>query len=156
MEKNEQIVRIENMVNALLADKPSFFLVQVKIKPTNNIKVFLDGDNGITIEDCIKVNRKLYAEIEELAMYPDGDFSLEVSSPGVGEPLLLQRQYVKNVSRLLEVKQLDGQILTGTLLAAGDDSITLEVTSGKGKKAETNQLEIPFSQIKEASVQIKF
>jgi Uncharacterized protein conserved in bacteria len=70
-------------------------LVQVKIKPTNNIKVFLDGDNGITIEDCIKVNRKLYAEIEELAMYPDGDFSLEVSSPGVGEPLLLQRQYVK-------------------------------------------------------------
>jgi len=98
----------------------------------------------------------LYAEIEELAMYPDGDFSLEVSSPGVGEPLLLQRQYVKNVSRLLEVKQLDGKILIGTLLAAGDDSITLEVTSGKGKKAETNQLEIPFSQIKEASVQIKF
>jgi Uncharacterised BCR, YhbC family COG0779. len=60
------------------------------------------------------------------------------------------------VSRLLEVKQLDGKILIGTLLAAGDDSITLEVTSGKGKKAETNQLEIPFSQIKEASVQIKF
>lgn len=156
MEKSEQILRIENMVNALLAADPSFFLVQVKIKPTNNIKVYLDGDNGITIEDCIRVNRKLYAQIEELAMYPDGDFSLEVSSPGVGEPLLLQRQYAKNVSRLLEVKQQDGQILTGTLLATTDTGITLEVTTGKGKKAETKQHEISFSQIKEASVQIKF
>jgi ribosome maturation factor RimP len=156
MDKQEQIAVIEKIVNGVLEATPEFFLVQVKIKPTNNIKVFLDGDNGITIENCIKVNRKLYADLEEMEMYPDDDFSLEVSSPGVGEPLLLHRQYVKNIGRLLEVKLTDDSILLGILKAATDDEISVEVTTGKGKKAETVVHSIQLSQIKEASVQIKF
>lgn len=156
MDKSEQIATVERIVNGVLEASPEFFLVQVKIKPTNNIKVFLDGDAGITIEQCIKVNRKLYAELEALALYPDGDFSLEVSSPGVGEPLLLQRQYKKNIGRLLEVIKNDDTVLLGTLLAASDEEISLEVTTGKGKKAETVVHSIQLSQIKEASVQIKF
>lgn len=156
MDKNEQIAVIEKIVNGVLEANPELFLVQVRIKPTNNIKVFLDGDNGITIEQCIKVNRKLYAELEEMQMYPDDDFSLEISSPGVGEPLLLHRQYKKNIERLLEVKLADETLLLGTLKAATDDDISLEVTTGKGKKAETVLHNIQLSQIKEASVQIKF
>ncbi|HSC54577.1 MAG TPA: hypothetical protein VLC98_13190 [Phnomibacter sp.] len=156
MDKSEQIATVERIVNGVLEASPEFFLVQVKIKPTNNIKVFLDGDAGITIEQCIKVNRKLYAELEALAIYPEGDFSLEVSSPGVGEPLLLQRQYKKNIGRLLEVIKNDDTVLLGTLLAATDEEISLEVTSGKGKKAETVVHSIQLNQIKEASVQIKF
>jgi ribosome maturation factor RimP len=60
--------------------------VEVKIKPTNNIKVFLDGDQGITIEKCIAVNRALYKQLEESGMFPDGDFSLEVHRPGWTNP----------------------------------------------------------------------
>jgi ribosome maturation factor RimP len=156
MDKNEQIAVIEKIIGEVLEPTPAFFLVQVKIKPTNNVKVFLDGDSGITIEQCIKVNRKLYAALEEMQMYPDGDFSLEVSSPGVGEPLLLKRQYIKNVGRLLEVKLQDETILLGTLKATTDSGIVLETTSGKGKKAVTTEHTLLFTIIKEASVQIKF
>lgn len=156
MDKNEQIAVIEKIIGEVLEPTPAFFLVQVKIKPTNNVKVFLDGDSGITIEQCIKVNRKLYAALEEMQMYPDGDFSLEVSSPGVGEPLLLKRQYVKNVGRLLEVKLQDESILLGTLKATTDSGIVLETTSGKGKKAISTEHTLLFTIIKEASVQIKF
>ncbi|HSR38403.1 MAG TPA: ribosome assembly cofactor RimP [Phnomibacter sp.] len=156
MDTSAQIAAITGMINNLLADQPSVFLVQVKIKPTNNVKVFVDGDNGITIENCIKLNRKLYAQLEEAGMYPDGDFSLEVSSPGVGEPLLLHRQYSKNIGRLLEVKTVEGAVHTGKLISAEESAIALEVTSGKGKKAVTQTLSIPFENIKEASVQIQF
>jgi len=156
MDKSGQIALLEKMVNSLLETDPSFFLVQVKIKPTNNIKVFIDGDHGVTIENCIRLNRKLYSQLEEAAIYPDGDYSLEVSSPGVGEPLLLHRQYLKNAGRLLEVKLMDDTMITGVLKIVADDHIVLEATSGKGKKAVTQQHEISFAQIKEASVQIQF
>jgi ribosome maturation factor RimP len=156
MEKHEQIARIEHLLAELLEQHPSFFAVQVKLKPTNNVKVYVDGDHGITIEDCIRLNRKLYAAIEATGMFPEGDFSLEVSSPGVGEPLLLQRQYAKNVGRLLAVKTVDGAELTGILKAADADGIQLEVTAGKGKKASISLHELSFSQIKQAIVQIQF
>ncbi len=156
MDRNEQIAVIEKIVNEVLEATPQFFLVQVRIKPTNNIKVFLDGDTGITIENCIKVNRKLYAALEEMEMYPDDDFSLEVSSPGIGEPLLLHRQYKKNIERLLEVKLTDDTIILGTLKEVTDHEILVEVTTGKGKKAETIVHNIQLNNIKEASVQIKF
>ena len=102
------IQHIETLVNTMLADEPEYFLVQVKIKPVNNIKVFLDGDNGITIEKCVRFNRKLYKTIEELALFNEGDFSLELSSPGVSEPLKLIRQYTKNIGRFVEVLFIDG------------------------------------------------
>lgn len=165
MTKETIIQTIENMVNGLLEDMPGYFLVQVRIKPTNNIKVFLDGDQGISIDTCIKINRKLYAIIEEQAMFPDGDFSLEISSPGVGEPLLLHRQYVKNIGRWVKVDAPAGQSLVageqiqsleGELKSVNDSGIQLGVASGKGKKQQVKQYDILFGNIKSTSVQIKF
>lgn len=72
---------IEQMLESILADEPAYFLVSLTIKPGNNIKVFVDGDEGIKIERCVSYNRRLYKLIEEAAIYPEGDFSLEVSSP---------------------------------------------------------------------------
>ncbi len=67
------------------------------------MKVFIDGDQGISIEKCVMYNRALYKRLEEMQFFPDGDFSLEVSSPGLDEPLKLLRQYKKNVGRLVEI-----------------------------------------------------
>ncbi|CAN5700889.1 hypothetical protein BH10BAC3_BH10BAC3_33660 [soil metagenome] len=165
---NESLIQaLENMVNGLLEEMPGYFLVQVRIKPTNNIKVFLDGDAGITIETCIKINRRLYSILEERQLFPDGDFSLEVSSPGIGEPLLLKRQYVKNIGRWVRVETLPGLSLTteegeavtsleGELKAVNDESIEIETVSGKGKKLLVKQYHVLFSNIKSTSVQIKF
>ena len=91
------------------------FLVDMKVKPTNNIKIFLDADSGLGIEKCIKINRRLYKVMEDMEVYPDGNFSLEVSSPGIGEPLKLHRQYVKNTGRDVEVILNDDSVVEGTM-----------------------------------------
>jgi ribosome maturation factor RimP len=132
------------------------FLVQVKVKPTNNIKVFVDGDSGVTIETCVKINRSLYKTIEELGWYPEGDFSLEVSSPGVDEPLKLYRQYKKNIGRTVALTLSNEDKLTGKLTAANEEGIVIDYTEGKGKKAIAHSRVLAFEEIKQAVVQITF
>jgi ribosome maturation factor RimP len=156
MNTDTQVQTIENMVNALLADDPGFFLVEIRIKPTNNVKIFLDGDAGIPIEKCVAINRALYKQIEASGMYPDGNFSLEVSSPGLDEPLKMFRQYQKNIGRKVEVLLKDGVKVEGKLTEVTDDSILIEETKGKNKKLELIQHRFPFDAIKSTKIQIVF
>lgn len=151
-----QIQVLEQKVATLIAADPDVFLVDIRIKPTNNIKVFLDADNGISIDRLIQYNRRLYKDLEESNLYPDGDFSLELSSPGLDEPLKLHRQYVKNIGRWLEIMLLDGTRREGKLQAAGEQELTLEEEKGKGKKKELVAHTIPYSDIKTAKIQVKF
>jgi len=144
------------MVNTLLLEEKEYFLVSIRIKPTNNVKVFMDGDKGLPIEKCVYFNRKLYKLIEESALYQEGDFSLEVSSPGIDEPLKMYRQYQKNIGRDVEVVFKDDTAKEGKLLEVAEADIIIEHTEGKGKKAVTQQLIIPFDNIKTTTVQIKF
>ena len=156
MNTEPQIQAIEDKVGALISAEPDLFLVEVKIKPTNNIKVFIDGDQGVSIEKLVRYNRKLYKEIEESNLYPNGDFSLEVSSPGLEEPLKLHRQYLKNIGRYVEVTDKEGAQKDGKLISATEAEIMVEEIKGKGKKMETFQHRIPFDNIKTTKIQIKF
>ena len=140
----------------MLANDPAYFLVEIKIKPTNNVKLFLDGDQGVTIEKCISWNRALYKQIEEDNLFPNGDFSLEVSSPGVDEPLKLFRQYKKNVGRTVEVVLKEGNKITGKMIDVTEDAITVEETKGKNKKKEVLQHVFLFDQIKSTKIQTVF
>ena len=154
MIKDNQIGTIEKLLQPLLTD--DIFLVEIKIKPINNIKIFLDADSGLGIEKCIRINRALYKIMEEMAIYPDGDFSLEVSSPGIGEPLKMHRQYVKNIGRAIEITLNDGNKQAGNLVSVNEQQIEISFTEGKNKKAVTKQLVIPLADIKQAIVLIKF
>lgn len=156
MATDQHLPTIEQFLQTILAEEPNYFLVSVKIKPTNNIKVFLDGDQGLPIEKCVYFNRKLYKLIEEAGIYPEGEFSLEVSSPGIDEPLKLIRQYQKNIGRSIQVVFTDDTIKEGILETVAEADIMIQCTSGKGKKAVTEQVLIPFSNIKSTTVQIKF
>ncbi len=156
MEKDTLIQTVEGYLQEMLAENPSDFLVAVKVKPTNNIKIYLDADEGISIDKCIRYNRKLYRMMEESAIFPEGNFSLEVSSPGIDEPLKLHRQYVKNKGRDIEVTLNEGTIHEGKLVQVSETEMTIEFTTGKGKKAAVQQLSIPFENIKTTTVQIKF
>lgn len=144
--------RIKALLEPLL-EGSDMFLVNMKIKPINNIKVFLDADSGLSIEKSAKVNRKLYALIEAEQMFPEGDFSLEVSSPGVDEPLTGLRQYMKNIGRKVTVTMPEDKEETGILKEVREDGLVLEM---KNKKKEVTTTEIPFSQIKKTVVQIIF
>jgi len=156
MQANEIIDLVNPILEQLLKEEPNYFCVQIKVKPTNNIKIFLDGDQGLPIEKCTFINRKLYRIMEEAAWFPEGDFSLEVSSPGIDEPLLLNRQYVKNIGRKVEVTLIDESLKEGVLKTVTEKDILLEWTEGKGKKAVVQELLIPFEQIKTTIVQIQF
>lgn len=150
------IQAIESLVNELLVDTPEIFLVSIKIKPTNNIKVYLDADDGLSIERCVKINRAMYRVIEEKGWYPDGNFSLEVSSAGIEEPLKMIRQYRKNMGRQVEVVLNDDTRYQGKLVSVEDAAIQIEYTEGKNKKAITIVKELPFEQVKQTTVQIVF
>lgn len=138
-----------------LLEGTDIFIVNVKIKPTNNIKLYLDADSGLSVGKSAEINRKLYRLIEAEAMYPDGDFSLEVSSPGVDEPLLSDRQYKKNIGRtVLITPDNEGKDILGLLKEVQEDKLVLEVKVPK--KKETTVVEVPVADIKKIVVQITF
>ena len=141
-------------LQSLLTD--DIFLVEIKVKPINNYKIYLDADSGLGIEKCIKINRALYKHMEEMALYPEGDFSLEVSSPGIDEPLKMFRQYKKNVGRNVEITFNDASKKEGELLEVNENELVIKYTEGKGKKLVEHQPTIPFSEIKQTKVLIKF
>jgi ribosome maturation factor RimP len=149
----EIIEKVYELLEPLL-DGTDIFIVNIKLKPTNNIKVFLDADSGFSIDKCSSVNRRLYALLEETQMFPDGDFSLEVSSPGVDEPLTQMRQYKKNIGRKVTVTDNEGAEQTGLLKIVGDDHLVLEIKQPKNKGSIDT--EIPFTNIKKTVVQIIF
>lgn len=156
MDKETQLEEIRRMVTSLISDNPSVFLVEVKIKPTNNVKVFLDGDSGITIKQCAEYNRALYKLLEERSFYPDGDFSLEVSSAGLDEPFKSERQYIKNIGREVEVTTVEGKMLEGKMVSADSHAISIEEEKGKNKKKEIVVHTIPVEHIKSTKIHIKF
>jgi len=149
----EILDEIKGLLQPLL-EETDMFIVNMKIKPINNIKIYLDSDTGFSVEKSIKVNRKLYALIEESQLFPDGDFSLEVSSPGVDEPLHEWRQYKKNIGRKVLVTLTDATGKLGVLKDVNEEKLVLEMTVPK--KKETTIVEIPFSDIKTTVVQISF
>lgn len=162
MNKDGQIEALERKVNSLIETEPEVFLVEIRIKPTNNVKVFLDSDKGMSLDKLIQYNRKLYRDLEESQFFPGNDFSLEVSSPGLDEPLKQHRQYRKNIGRSVEVWRVDGTKNEGTLVEANDsgivveEEITVPKEKGKGKKKELVHTSIPFDHIKSTKIQIKF
>lgn len=148
----EVLEKIKSLLEPLL-EGTDMFLVNMRIKPINNVKVFLDSDSGLSIEKSAAINRKLYALIEAEELFPEGDYSLEVSSPGIDEPLSGLRQYKKNIGRKVEITPVEGTEQTGILKEVTDEGIVLEM---KNKKKEITTAEIPFSQIKKTVVQIIF
>ena len=147
---------LERHINSLMENNSSHFLVEVRIKPTNNIKVFIDSDEGIILSDLIQYNRKLYKIVEESGLVPVDNFSLEVSSPGLDEPLKNHRQYKKNIGRHVHLTKNDATVLEGKLLDVSEEGVVIETETGKGKKKEIKQEAVLFTDIKTTKIQIKF
>jgi ribosome maturation factor RimP len=150
----ELVQQIENFLLPLI-EGTDIFIVSITITPTNNIKIYLDADDGFPISKSTGINKKLRRQIDEMGLFPEGDYSIEVSSPGVDEPLLFHRQYVKNIGRKIEITSTEGNITLGTMTAVDDEKVTLEVQINP-KKKEVTIIEIPFSIIKQSVIQVSF
>ncbi len=156
MNIDSQIQAIEQKVMALIDPDPENFLVEVKIRPGNNIKIFVDADRGMSIDKLAQYNRNLYRQIEESGLFPNNDFSLEISSPGLDEPLKLRRQYLKNIGRYVEILLKSGVKREGKLINATDGEILIEEEKGNKKKKEIIQHSLSYDDIKTTKIQIKW
>lgn len=153
-------MQVENRVKALveekIADRPELFLVGIKMLPNNKLIIHVDGDEGISIQDCAAISRHVGFHLEEENTIEKA-YNLEVSSPGVGEPLLLTRQYEKNIGRELSVKLGEGVVKEGQLLSVSESEITIEEkVKEKGKKVQLVETQIEFNKIVETKVLISF
>lgn len=150
----EDVLEKITSLAAPLLEGTDMFIVRIKNKPTNNIKLYIDADSGLSVSKSADINRKLYKLIEEQAIFPDGDFSLEVSSPGVDEPLLFDRQYKKNIGRTILIYMNDGTEKLGKLKEVSEDKLLIELK--QPKKKEPLPVEVAMADINKTVVQITF
>jgi ribosome maturation factor RimP len=149
--------QIKELTQSHLTDAAHFVVDVVisKHKP-HKVSVFVDGDNGITIDHCSDLSRALSEDLDKLDLIKD-NYLLEVGTPGLDQPLKLKRQYVKNIGRGLKVVGKDKSIRQGKLVAATETLVTLETeTVIKGKKTELKAVEIPYNEIEKAIVMVSF
>jgi len=140
---------ITNLVNDMIRDT-DLFITEIKIKKDNVIYVFLDGDKGVTIDQCIQVSRFVEKNLDRDKI----DFELNVSSFGIGRPLILFRQFKNAIGKSLCVKFKDESKCSGKLIEAFEDKLMLEI---KGiKKNPSSIREIPMQDIKEAKIEVVF
>lgn len=137
---------------------PDKFVVEVLIsgkKIPKRVMIIVDGDHGVTIDDCAELSRTLSKEFDERAYFGEDNYLLEVSTPGLDHPLKLKRQYFKNAGRSLKVIG-KSQTIEGKLKEVTDDRIVLVQETGTGKKKEVKEIEIPFSEIDRTFVMVSF
>lgn len=150
--------KIEQLLNDCLAQREDLFLIDLKISAADDITVILDGDDGVSLQDCLDASRAIEFNMDR----EEHDFSLQVMSAGLSEPLSMPRQYAKNIGRDLKLLLNDSSETEGELVKADDEKITLILRYrkpkevGKGKMDVVEEKEIPYSEIKKATVVIKF
>lgn len=149
---SELVEHIRQVAEEGIEDK-SLFIVDVKVSDGNpkKVAILVDGDNGVTIEDCSKLSRYVGTSLEEDEQLSDA-YTLNVGSPGLDNPLLLTRQYQKNVGRKLKVRTADGEVTSGKLIKVEEEEIELEIS----KKGSTESVIITFGDIDWAKVQVSF
>ncbi|HRO07550.1 MAG TPA: ribosome maturation factor [Saprospiraceae bacterium] len=155
-----QPLELENLIETGLAalELHDTYLVNVRVK-NNKIEVFLDSDTGIDFIKCQKLSRWLEAVLDEKKTFGE-NYILEVSSSGVGSPLLLLRQYPKNIGRLIEIKYSDNKQVKGYLKDVQGDviSVEYETKTKEGKKNIKSIIteQIKFEDIIESKIKISF
>ncbi len=150
--------KIEELLNQFLEERKDLFLLDLKISAGDDITVILDGDQGVTLQDCLDASRAIEFNMDR----EEHDFSLQVMSGGLSEPLTMPRQYQKNMGRDLDIILSDESKISGELVKVDDQQISLLLRYrkpkevGKGKVDVEEEKVIPYTEIKKALVAIKF
>jgi ribosome maturation factor RimP len=136
----------------------NMYVTGIKIGSDNHISLFIDGDEGVTIKDCVALSRAIEGNLDR----NKEDYALDVSSHGATTPLVLPRQYPKHIGRSFEIKLTDGSKAEGDLVACNNEEIKLEYSTrenkpvGKGKITVVKQQTIKYDQIKESKIKLKY
>jgi ribosome maturation factor RimP len=143
---------IAELVNQKL-EGTDCFIVDVKFSPTR-IAVFIDKPAGITIGECSEIHRFLYNELDGKNVLETRE--LEVSSPGMSEPLKVYGQYLRRIGREIQVIDLEGSVHKGILKSANSDSFMIDITKiikeGKKKLEHKEVLSFNYDSVKEVKL----
>ena len=134
------------------------YLVDVKVKPENQIEVEIDSDSPVSIDECERLTRAFESEFDR----DKEDYTLEIGSAGLTSPLKVKRQYKKYIGQEVEVTLKDGKKMSGLLKEAGEDNFTV-IVKEKVKKPEAKRPvieEVPhvlgYDEIKQTKYILKF
>ncbi|USL94716.1 ribosome assembly cofactor RimP [Riemerella anatipestifer] len=150
--------QVETLLNDFLSEREDLFLIDLKVSAGDDVVVILDGDNGVTLQDCLDASRAIEFNMDR----EEHDFSLQVMSAGLSEPLTQIRQFRKNIGRDLDILLNDSSKIEGELTRVEEDKIVLILRYrkpkeiGRGKIDVEEEKEILLSDIKKALVAIKF
>jgi len=148
---------VKGIVDEFLTDSNSY-LVDIQIKPDNTIVVEIDGDQSISIDDCISLSKFIESKLDRDAE----DYELEVGSAGIGQPFKILRQYLKNVGNEVEVLTKKGVKHTGILKSADTKAFVLTVEKqvkpegAKRKVTVEEDLTFPYNEVKHTKYLIRF
>jgi len=145
---------IRKIAEGKLKDSSQFVvdvIVSSKRKP-QKVTVVVDGDAGISIDDCADISREVAKVLDDSLVLTDS-YVLEVTTPGLDQPLKLHRQYKKNIGRRMRIKVSD-KVVEGKLVGVSDSGVTIE--QGDGKKIEKSVVELKFSEIDKSIVLVSF
>jgi ribosome maturation factor RimP len=118
------------------------------------LKVILDSDDGVDLDEAAQVSRDISERLDALeAADPMGAaaYTLEVTSPGIGRPLTMPRHFRRAVGRMLAIITTDGSTVLGRVLAAQDDGVDLLVG-----KAGLDPRRLTYDEIDKARVEVEF
>lgn len=149
--------KVITLVNEAIEENSALFLIDLKFSEDNSILVVVDGDSGVPLSECIRISRHIEHNLDR----DEEDFSLEVTTPNVTDPLIDQRQYIKNINRTLKIRT-ENEKFEGKLMEVGEDGVLLQWKArepkpiGKGKVTVVKEKRIPLSEIKQAKVKLIF
>jgi len=139
-----------HIVEEILKDSDKY-ITSIRIAPGNRIKVFIDSDTVVSIEDCVVINKK----IEKALDRDKEDFELEVSSHGLTESLVLPRQFLKHVGKVFDVTLCNGEKMTGTLIEFNEEFFTIESKPVNKKIEQANIIhKIEYSDAKKIIINL--
>ena len=153
----EIVDEIKNIVAGKLTGTNQF-LVDVIVKGhkgPQKVLVVIDSDKGVTIDECADLSRELSKAFDDTQLFTHS-YMLEVSTPGLDQPLRLKRQYLKNVGRGVKIVKREQQLIEGKLIEVTDELLKVEQEVQVGKTKEKVMVEVPFSDIDKTFVLISF
>ncbi|MCY4217055.1 MAG: ribosome assembly cofactor RimP [Flavobacteriaceae bacterium] len=145
------IHHIKQIVEKILKPERDLYAVETNISQDGNIRLVLDSDNKLSLSECIRIHKRLELQMQQVES--SLNYSIEVTSVGIGTPLTLKRQYFKRIGRKLSVTTHDNQTVKGRLNRVDDDHIELlwktreKKEIGKGKRTVVHQQCVEYDQI---------
>ena len=133
--------KFRDILSEVLENYESIFLIDITFSANNDVKVFLDGDNGLTLKDCVSIN----SDIKKNLNQDEINYSVEIGSCGIDYPLKLMRQFKKNISRKIEITDFDDQKYSGVLSKVSNLSFEIKWKERQPKKIGKGKITVDLS-----------